>query len=83
MVACEHAPAQPDAITHAPEFAASGVKKVPTVKAVQFGLRRLQPQAGLAVYERGQNGLLHAARVYDDVNVEALSGAGPHHPPER
>ena len=41
--------------------------------AVQFGPHRLQPQAGLAVYERGPSGLLHAARIYDDVNVEALS----------
>ena len=43
--------------------------------AVQLGPHRLQPQAGLAVYERGQTGLLHAARIYDDVNVEALRRA--------
>ncbi len=44
--------------------------------AVQFGPHRLEPQAGVAVYERGASGRLHAARVYDDVNVEALA-AGP------
>jgi len=40
--------------------------------AVQFGPHRLQPQAGLAVYEQGPSGLLHTTRIYDDVNVEAL-----------
>ena len=27
------------------------------------------PQAGLAVYERGESGLLHAVRVYEDVEI--------------
>jgi hypothetical protein len=27
------------------------------------------PQAGLAVYERGESGLLRAVRVYQDVDV--------------
>jgi len=40
--------------------------------AVQLGPHALQPQAGVAVYERGSSGCLHAARIYDDVNVEAL-----------
>ncbi len=44
--------------------------------AVQFGARRLEPQAGLAIYERGATGRLAAARIYDDVNVEALAPAG-------
>jgi hypothetical protein len=44
--------------------------------AVQFGPQRLTPQAGMAVYERGPSGRLHAARIYDDVNVEALAGSG-------
>ena len=44
--------------------------------AVQFGLQRLEPQAGVAVYERGPSGRLHAARIYDDVNVEALANSG-------
>jgi len=42
--------------------------------AVMFGPEPLIPQAGVAVYERGSSGLLHAARIYDDVNVEALAG---------
>jgi hypothetical protein len=42
--------------------------------AVSFGTQPLTPQAGVAVYERGPSGLLHAARIYDDVNVEALAG---------
>jgi hypothetical protein len=42
--------------------------------AVQFGPQRLQPQAGVAIYERGPSGRLHAARIYDDVNIEALAG---------
>ena len=41
--------------------------------AVQFGDKHLQPQAGVAVYERGKTGRLAAARIYDDVNVEALA----------
>ena len=41
--------------------------------AVRFGPHTLQPQAGIAVYERGSSGRLHAARIYDDVNVEALA----------
>ena len=44
--------------------------------AVQFGAQPLQPQAGVAVYERGRSGRLRAARIYDDVNVEALAGGG-------
>jgi enterochelin esterase-like enzyme len=43
--------------------------------AVQFGDRKLEPQAGLAIYERGATGHLAAARIYDDVNVEALAPA--------
>jgi hypothetical protein len=27
------------------------------------------PQAGLAVYERGESGLLRAARIYEDVHI--------------
>lgn len=41
--------------------------------AVQFGPHRLIPQAGVAIYERGASGKLHAARIYDDVNVEAYA----------
>lgn len=41
--------------------------------AVRFGTQQLVPQAGLAVYERAPGGRLRAARIYDDVNVEALA----------
>lgn len=44
--------------------------------AVKFGTQPLVPQAGVAVYERGPSGKLHAARIYDDVNVEALVKTG-------
>jgi hypothetical protein len=42
--------------------------------ALEFNCRRwgshdLPPQAGLAVYERGPDGLLAAARVYDDIDA--------------
>jgi hypothetical protein len=44
--------------------------------AVEFNLLRwgsheLPPQAGVAVYERGPDGLLAAARVYDDIEPPA------------
>jgi hypothetical protein len=34
---------------------------------VRWGRHDLPPQAGLGVYERGPDGLLAAARVYDDI----------------
>ena len=43
--------------------------------AVAFGSNPLIPQAGVAVYERGASGRLLAARIYDDVNVEAFAGS--------
>ena len=49
---------------------------------VRWGRYDVPPQAGLAVFERGPDGLLSAARVYDDVErpdgyaaVEASPGA--------
>jgi hypothetical protein len=48
--------------------------------AVQFGPHPLQPQAGVGGYERCPSGRLHAARIYDDVNVEALAAGRPHPP---
>jgi hypothetical protein len=36
---------------------------------VRWGGRQLQPQAGIGVYERGPDGLLAAARGYDDVEA--------------
>ena len=38
---------------------------------VRWGRHDLPPQAGLGVYERGPDGLLAAARVYDDVEPPA------------
>jgi hypothetical protein len=61
-ICLEHCTATDDGIACAIEF-----------NAVQFGSQRLQPQAGVAVYQRGPSGRLHAARIYDDVNVEALA----------
>ena len=48
--------------------------------AARFGRQQLAPQAGLAIYERGSSGLLAAARIYDDVNVEALAARKPKPP---
>ncbi|HYT25748.1 MAG TPA: nuclear transport factor 2 family protein [Actinomycetota bacterium] len=36
---------------------------------VSWGDRVLEPQAGVACYERSQNGRLVAARIYDDVEI--------------
>ena len=36
---------------------------------VRWGSHDLPPQAGIAIYERGPDGLLAAARVYDDVDA--------------
>jgi hypothetical protein len=60
-IGIDHATVTDDGKTCAIEF-----------NAVRFGKRALAPQAGLAVYERGPSGRLHAARIYDDVNVEVL-----------
>lgn len=38
---------------------------------VRWGRHDLPPQAGLGIYERGQDGLLSAVRVYDDVEAPA------------
>jgi ketosteroid isomerase-like protein len=50
-----------------------GVRCVQEYTCVRWGSHDLPPQAGLAVYERGPDGLLAAARVYDD--VQAPDGA--------
>jgi SnoaL-like domain len=46
---------------------------------VRWGSHDLAPQAGLAVCERGQDGLLAAVRLYDDIEppTEAGRGAAP------
>jgi hypothetical protein len=44
-----------------------GVRCALEYNCVRWGSHELPPQAGLGVYERGPDGLLAAARVYDDV----------------
>jgi ketosteroid isomerase-like protein len=44
-----------------------GVRCVLEYNCVRWGRHDLRPQAGLGVYERGPDGLLAAARVYDDI----------------
>jgi len=44
-----------------------GVRCVLEYNCVRWGRHDLPPQAGLGVYERSPDGLLAAARVYDDV----------------
>ena len=44
-----------------------GVRCALEYNCVRWGSHDLPPQAGICVYERGTDGLLAAARVYDDV----------------
>jgi ketosteroid isomerase-like protein len=44
-----------------------GVRCALEYNCVRWGSHNLPPQAGIGVYERGPDGLLAAARVYDDV----------------
>jgi ketosteroid isomerase-like protein len=44
-----------------------GVRCAIEYNCVRWGSHDLPPQAGIAVYERGPDGLLAAARIYDDV----------------
>ncbi|MGX7677351.1 nuclear transport factor 2 family protein [Jatrophihabitans sp. DSM 45814] len=46
-----------------------GVRCALEYNCVRWGRHALEPQAGLAVYERGPDGLLSAVRVYDDVEA--------------
>jgi ketosteroid isomerase-like protein len=46
-----------------------GVRCALEYNCVRWGGRAILPQAGLGVYERGPDGLLAAARIYDDVEV--------------
>jgi len=49
------------------EVTDDGVRCALEYNCVRWGDRDLPPQAGLGVYERGPDGLLAAARIYDDV----------------
>src|ERR1700678_1678561 len=54
-----------------------GVRCAVEYNCVRWGIHDLPPQAGLGVYQRGSDGLLTAARVYDDVQPPSeLSGRG-------
>jgi hypothetical protein len=46
-----------------------GVRCALEYNCVRWGSHDLPPQAGIAVYERGRDGLLAAARAYDDVEA--------------
>jgi ketosteroid isomerase-like protein len=62
---------QPCAVTD------NGVRCAVEYNCVRWGIHDLPPQAGLGVYQRGSDGLLTAARVYDDVQPPSeLSGRG-------
>jgi SnoaL-like domain len=52
-----------------------GVRCALEYNCVRWGSHELPSQAGLGVYERGPDGLLTAARVYDDVLPPAGSPA--------
>jgi hypothetical protein len=44
-----------------------GVRCALEYNCVRWGSHHLPPQAGLGIYERGPDGLLAAARIYDDI----------------
>ena len=48
-----------------------GVRCALEYNCVRWGRHDLPPQAGIGVYERGPDGLLAAARVYDDIESPA------------
>jgi ketosteroid isomerase-like protein len=50
-----------------------GVRCALEYNCVRWGSHDLSPQAGIGVYERGPDGLLAAARVYDDVEPPVAS----------
>jgi SnoaL-like domain len=48
-----------------------GVRCAVEYNCVSWGRHQVPPQAGMGVYERGPDGLLAAARVYDDLEAPA------------
>jgi hypothetical protein len=46
-----------------------GVRCALEYNCVRWGRHDLAPQAGISIYERGADGLLAAARVYDDIEA--------------
>jgi ketosteroid isomerase-like protein len=55
---------QPCAVTD------DGVRCAVEYNCLRWGIHDLPPQAGLGVYERGPDGLIIAARAYDDVHPQ-------------
>jgi hypothetical protein len=51
-----------------------GVRCALEYNCVRWGSHDVPPQAGIAVFERGPDGLLAAARVYDDVEAPVVLG---------
>jgi hypothetical protein len=54
-----------------------GVRCALEYNCVRWGSHDLPPQAGIGVYERGPDGLLTAARIYDDVRPPAADRVFP------
>jgi hypothetical protein len=50
-----------------------GVRCAIEYNCVRWGITEIPPQAGVAVYERGQSGGLAGGRIYDDVEPPAVS----------
>jgi hypothetical protein len=55
-----------------------GVRCAIEYNCVRWGVTDIPPQSGVAVYERGNSGLLSAARIYDDVEPPAVSDTLAH-----
>jgi hypothetical protein len=50
-----------------------GVRCAVEYNGVRWGVTEIPPQAGVAVYERGESGRLAGGRIYDDVEPPAVS----------
>jgi hypothetical protein len=53
-----------------------GVRCALEFNYVRWGSHDLPPQAGMAIYDRGADGLLAAARVYDDIEAPVTDRGG-------
>ena len=60
-----------------------GVRCAVEYNCLRWGSHDLVPQAGIAVYERGPDGLLAAVRVYDDVEPPMETDEPQEDPAER
>jgi hypothetical protein len=54
-------------------FSNDGTRCAIEYNVTRWGQSELPPQAGIAVYERGDSGLLRAARIYDDIDPPITS----------